>query len=243
MRFLLCLPFLFLYVSCSRSTAGLTIQPNQGFVLGEDMDADYRASVTNRGKESVTLQLVEKESLRNLEEVDLAPGSTRRLRVNANRQIQLLNESQTAAELLVVMNRGVDGMRTTSLDGSPLPPHTSNSWLPLKLTPNPSPPGPTAYRFASMVEPDRCFVVGESSAIDYSARIRVRSGQVIKVVIKDRENGEQTQGFGLGGSSREAVRVEGSEVLCLCNEQKKTVRIVVRCSRSVTGGRLVDRGK
>ena len=218
-------------VACSQSTAGLTIPARQIFVLGEYMDTGYRASITNRGRQTVTVDLVDKADNRTLQTVRIAPGEVRKLSVPADRRVQMTNDGTTDAELLVKMNKSVEGMRLQTLDAGRTPKDMAKVNRPERAL--------SSTRFSSDIAPGACYVIGEGAEERYEATVRA-SGQTVKLRVVDGGTDRWVRGFGLGAGSRETITVGAGEVLYLCNEVTATLGVRVQTSVPVPGGRLVN---
>ncbi|WP_157975870.1 hypothetical protein [Lewinella sp. IMCC34191] len=235
----LLLPILVLLspLSCSQSTAGLTIPAKQMFVLGEDMDAGYSATLTNRGKQAVRLQIVRKSDLEVVKSLMLAPRSTKSVAIARQELVQMINSGEREADLLVVMNKSVKGMRTQPLKGeaamtaAPVDGYLLPADDPVfELSPN--------NRFRTELEVGECFLVGEGSRQDYTADVKAKGGPLQLHVLKS-VNSNFVRGFGLGSGSTETVSVDEGEVLYLCNDGRTAIRVVVSLSREVPGARVV----
>ena len=215
-------------VGCSQSTAGLTIPARQMFVLGEYMDTGYRASITNRGRQPVTVDLVAKADNRTVQTVRLAPGASKTLTVPADQRVQMTNDGKTDADLLVEMNKGVEGMRLLSLDAGRSETDTSTVKRPERA--------PTSTRFSSDIAPGACYAIGEGADERYEATVRA-SGETVKLRVVEGGTNRWVRGFGLGAGSRETITVGAGEVLYLCNEGSAPLGVRVRTSVPVPGPR------
>lgn len=233
MRLLICLlPLLTLY-RCSNSYAGLTIPARQEFVLGEYMTAKYTASVSNRGKVPVILELYDRAEARVVSDLQIIPGKSERLTVPEGREVHLLNPSGHDAELLVEMSRGVAGMRLQSLDEPPAPAASPAGPPAADL-----PAGPRSHRYRRKVPPGSCLEVGRGEWMRYRARVHA-AGAPVHLRVLDETGEETVMAFGLGAGSSETVALDRGEWLRLCNEGKQTLRLRVRLDKKVTGGTLV----
>ncbi|PPK86281.1 hypothetical protein CLV84_3204 [Neolewinella xylanilytica] len=232
------LPILLLALaSCSKSTAGLTIPARQQFVLGEYMASGYSASLTNTGSQLVTVAILEKNTRAIAQSLALAPGAAQSVFVAAGQKVVMTNAGQREAQILVVMNKGVEGMRLRSLDGSV--PSESKQPIRDRIPPPASEwPAKPVDRFREAVEPGQCYLIGEGADRPYSAKVLARMGQIELRVIDDTTR-RQLMGFGLGAGSRETVTVGPGAVLYLCNEGAENLRVNVRLSTPLSG-RKVD---
>ena len=229
-RSLSLLVFIGTLAACSRSTAGLTIPAGQIFVLGEYMNSAYRASIRNRGDQPVTLALVRKSDGSTVRTLRIVPQTSESIAVPADKLVKMINAGAVDAQLLVEMNRGVEGMRLHSLDA----PSDRQS---LPQAEDPKAKG-TSQRFSAEVAPDSCYVIGDGTETGYEATVRARGGQVALRVLTSDSN-QWVRGFGLGAGSRETITVGRDEALYLCNESSRILTVKVRTSQNAGKGRMV----
>ena len=227
--------------SCSRSTAGLTIPPQQTFLLGEYADYDYRASVRNDGPQAVTVALRDKGSETFGEPQTLAPAERTAVVVDARQEVLIANASDRAAELYVVMSRNVTGMRYLEADGSGVEPVRREEGRLTPITPAESVASPREEVSVSLPQ-NRQYVLGEGEAGGYAAEVTIRGRRSaeIEVAALSRETGLQMQGFGAGWRSTNTVHVRPGEVLYVRNVGAGTAEVRVRFDRPVAGARVTE---
>jgi hypothetical protein len=81
------------------------------------------------------------------------------------------------------------------------------------------------------------FVLGEQAATDYSAELTNLGEVEIKISVRSKESGEQTQGFGLPAGSDAEVNISTSERVYLLNDSEREAQVFVVLSESVEGMR------
>ena len=235
--FLFALPLLL--AACSRSVAGLTIPPNQAFVLGEDMDSGYRVSLVNRGTVAVTVQLIDKQSGEERARRVLNRGGNEEIYVEPGVRVRMVNATAARADILVTMSKGVQGMRLEDLEGkavetiSPAAREAERGPVVVK-----NDRGPARRKVSTELPAGQELIVGEGTSKSYSAAIRVGDGRGIKVSVRDKRSGRQRQGFGLGAPGSETVNIGPEEDLHLLNTGDRTVRISIALSEAVSGVRV-----
>jgi hypothetical protein len=238
MRFLFPFLLLPLLTACQKSTAGLTIPPRQVFVLGEYMDAGYRADIRNDGPQPVTVRLINRDSRETDRELILVSGKQETVYVGANQEVRLYNNDDRKAKLLIEMNKGVEGMRYEGMDGQPAdrltadPPASEDA----PVTPRQD-AGPAQRQVNREIPPGQQLIIGEGSSQQYTVRMRVTGG-MIEVSGRDKRSGRQLQGFGLKG--REEVTIRPTEDLYLINTGQEAVRIRLTFDRPVSGVRMAE---
>ncbi len=97
-------------MACSRATAGLTIPPNQTFILGESETRSYRGSLRNDSPHAVTLQLGSKTS-KDVTNLGILKSKEKiEVRVDPDQIVYIINNSDVQADLLVNTSHFVSGM-------------------------------------------------------------------------------------------------------------------------------------
>jgi hypothetical protein len=227
-----------LLVSCQRSTADLVIPPRQVFVLGEYMDDGYRATLSNKGEQAVTVRLIDKKTRETNEQLTLASGTQQSVSVTADQEVRLYNDDDRKARLLVEMSRGVEGMRYEGMDGRPSdrlaadPPASEEEAIVVRTD-----VGPPLTKVEREILPGNQLIIGEGSSLGYTASINTL-GHLIEVSGRDKRSGRQLQGFGLEGKER--VTIRPYEDLYLINTGQEAVRVRLTFDRPVRGARLTE---
>ncbi|MGB3802377.1 MAG: hypothetical protein WA952_21325 [Lewinella sp.] len=237
LRFLLLSLLMFALLTCSKSIAGLTIPANQMFVLGEYMTSDYSATLTNEGKQAVSLQVISQSDGQVMRSLALLPGSTERVEVISGEQVQMMNAGGEEANILVVMSKGVEGMRMQSMDGESLPALEPQVTFDLPDPVDAFRTEPTD-RFESKLSPGECYLVGEGGRTSYVAQVKTR-GEALEVRVLREESSAFVRGFGLGAGSRESISIDSGEVLYLCNEGERALKMSVQLTAKLPGGRRI----
>ncbi|MEL6667409.1 MAG: hypothetical protein AAFP08_00470 [Bacteroidota bacterium] len=84
------------------------------------------------------------------------------------------------------------------------------------------------------------FILGEDSDYAYRARLKNESTFNIRVSVRDKVTGEQTQGFGLAGNGQTDVYISKDEEVHLINETETEGKVTVTLSRNVEGMRYEE---
>ncbi|MEM8586148.1 MAG: hypothetical protein AAGF87_17880 [Bacteroidota bacterium] len=84
------------------------------------------------------------------------------------------------------------------------------------------------------------FILGEDSDYAYRANLKNESTFDIRVSVRDKETGEQTQGFGLAGNGKTDVYISRNEEVHLINETDREGKVTVSLSRNVEGMRYEE---
>ncbi len=234
---------LLLIAACSRSIAGLTIPPNQAFVLGEGMDSGYRVSLVNQGPQAVTVQLIDKASGVERSRLVLAIKGREELYIDPAVRVRMINDTPREADVLVTMSKTVAGMRMEGLDGQAAEEVTAADraaeQVPVTVRED---AGPPQRKVSTELPAGRELIVGEGSSLNYAAAIRVGAGNGIEVSVRDKRSGRERKGFGLGAPGKETVRIGPEEDLHLLNTGVRTVRVSVVLTEPVSGVRTVEIG-
>lgn len=223
--------------SCAQGTAGVTIPANQTFILGEYRAEGYRATMTNKGRRTVVVQLVDQAKGSVVSSLTLKPGTRESLEVGDGQRVHLINDNGGKAKVMVKSNvKGVEGMRYVDND--------VDQPTKVKL---PAPPAPSAARTerpddyegqlsASIrLAPGQTFIVGEGSHKYYMVALKVSGGEV-EVTGRDQVTGKRMQGYGLRGKERMSIRP--NENLYVKNISSKKVKLSLTFDKPVAGARI-----
>lgn len=234
MRYLI---FLFLFPTLlAANDAGVTIPAGQTFILGEYMKEAYNAKLTNNGPQTVRVTLVEKADGTISQTLELASGTSDRVKVEPAYEVHLTNDSDQPAEVRVKMSKRVSGMRyigqdepeTVATDSKENSPQDARIFLPKEGA-------SSAKKEVTITIPiGQQLVVGEGTSTSYSADLRVT--RQVKISIRDKQTGAQTQGFGLRGKER--VNIRRHENIYVVNESNAPVKVTVKMTKAIAGERL-----
>lgn len=223
----------FLFPCCAQKTAGVTIPAQQKFILGEYMNDAYTAKMDNRGSQLITVSLIDKESREVAQTIELESGASTKLDVAPSYEVHLQNATNKKGFMFVKMSKKVPGMRYVGKDDSGIaasPSKDTRVFLPAKDA------GPAQESLTVTIPAGQQLVVGEGSSTNYTATINNRGGKEVKVSIRDKKTGVQTQGFGLRGSDQVSIRRH--ENIYLVNYSKKELKVKVTMSKPISGERL-----
>ncbi len=87
------------------------------------------------------------------------------------------------------------------------------------------------------ISPGEEFVLGEQENSSFRLELRNLSPKTINVKTVKKTNGEQTQGFGLGGRSKTKLRVHRQETAVISNPNPKAVKVRAKLTKFVEGMR------
>lgn len=236
MRYLLIALSAFILASCARTTAGVNIGAGQKFILGEYMTTDYKASLRNKGEQTVAIRLVDKRSQETRREIKLAPKEKTSLKVTADVEVQLLNPSETEALIYAEMNKNINGMQYVGIDEKRTG-QKKAAWD----TPAPQATEPKIkypFQQLAVIPAGATYYFAEGQPAEFSAVLHNQGSPGINVRIRDRESGKQTQGFGLGDTGKSTVFLSEGEVLTLVNTGNKPAKIKLKLSQELSGQRL-----
>ena len=217
--------------SCSRTTAGVTIPAQERFILGEYMQEAYTAKLTNQGSRSVTVLVVDKQDRSTARNLPLESGERTELLVEPAYEVHLQNSTNRNALVFVEMSKNVPGMRYVAHDQSGEQPGIATderTFEPVEGA------GPAKASLWTTIPVGQQLVVGEGTSAVYNAKINARGD--IKVSVRDKETGAQTQGFGMRGTQRITVRKH--EDVYLVNTSSEAVTVRMSLSEPVSGERL-----
>lgn len=220
---------------CAQKTAGVTIPAQQKFILGEYMVNVYTAKLDNQGSQAVTVYLIKKEDREVAETIALESGAAAKLEVDPAYEVHLQNATNKEAFVFVKMSKKVPGMRYVGKDDSGVAPSSEKDnriFLPLKNY------GLAKESMTAIIPAGQQLVVGEGSSTSYTATISNRGNKDIKVSIRDKKTGVQTQGFGLRGSDK--VNIRRHENIYLVNNSPKDLKVKVTMSEPISGERLEE---
>lgn len=232
MRSLILALFHLTLLSCGRSYSALTIPAEQTFVLGEYMSTTYTATLTNRGTQAVEVSLIRKSDGATVSSLTLDPGAEKGLRIPPDQQVEMKNRGKRDATLFVSMSKGVEGMGYKGTSDR----QSVEETPPVNTAPERT--GPLSDRFRSSVAPGECLVLGEGAWMSYTAKVSV-SGSTVGLRVYDHQRLRQVMAFGLGAGSTESVDLGRGDILYLCNETERSLRVKIRLSKKVRGGRIV----
>ncbi len=242
MRYLLLL-LPFLLTACSRNVAGLTIPPNQAFVLGEYMESGYRVSLVSQVAQAVTVQLIDQATGEERSRLVLSGRGSEEVYVEPGLQVRMINDYPEPAAIRVTMNKGVAGMRLEGLDGQPVQEITAaEAAAEQQAVTVREGAGPAQRAVSSDLPAGQELIIGEGSSLNYAAVVQLGPGEGIQVSVRDKRSGRQRQGFGLGAPGKETVTVGPEEDLHVLNTGERTVRVTVALSAPVSGQRTVAIG-
>lgn len=97
-------------------TSGVTIPPNQEFVLGEYNHPDYRSVLMNKSEFEVGVELRNRKTNVLLQRFDLSAGSSAKVNVSKDEMVILKNSNNNEVLIKVKANRNIKGMRYQDLD-------------------------------------------------------------------------------------------------------------------------------
>ncbi len=238
MRNFLILLFAISSFACSQSTAGLSIPARQQFVLGEYMTGSFTASMENRGSVPITVTTVDKQTGSERQRLSLPVGEKASVRVPASEEARLLNATDREADILVVMNKFVEGMSFLDLEGRPLVRIAEQEGEDAGAMPmNKEPLGAPVTSVNTTIPARQQLIVGEGSSDDYSVELSNLGGRNVEVSVLDKETGRQTQGFGLGRFGTVTVTVRPNENLHVENYDDSGCRVRLELSKPVVGAR------
>ncbi|MEL7161418.1 MAG: hypothetical protein AAFN92_11740 [Bacteroidota bacterium] len=239
MRYLIVSAALLFFVSCATTTAGVNVGAQQKFVLGEYMTKPYKASLENKGEQDIAIRLIDKRSQETVREITLAPGDRTTVKVDPTNQVEMLNDSDSEGLVKARMNRGgVPGMEYRGLDDKQEK-WTDTSWLDTDQG-GAKPRDAKRFPFVQVAEipAGATFYFAEKMPAGYSAILHNQGSPNVNVKIRSRENGKQTQGFGMGRNSKPIVNLSENEVLTLVNNGSKPARIKLKLNEDLKGGRV-----
>lgn len=235
MRYLLIALSAFLLGSCARTTAGVNIGAGQKFVLGEYMTTDYKASLRNKGVQTVAVRLVDKQSQETRTEIKLAPKEKTSLKVSPDVEVQLINASSTDALLYAEMSKTISGMQYMGIDEKKSDKQQA-AWE--KPTRPKAPKMKYPFSQLALIPAGATYYFAEGQPAVYSAILQNQGNRGINVRIRNRQSGKQTQGFGLGNYGSPTVFLSEGEVLTLVNTGSKPAKIKLKLSQELSGQRL-----
>lgn len=235
MRYLITILFCstMLLPCCAQNTAGVTIPAQQKFILGEYMQDTYTAKMNNQGKQDITVTVVNKDSREVSETISLESGATTKLTVDPAYEVHLRNATNKKGFVFVKLSKKVPGMRYVGKDDSGVREkevEDTRVFIPRKDA------GPAQETMTVTIPAGQQLVVGEGSSTNYNATIINRSGREVKVSVRDKKLGTQTQGFGLRG--KDDISVRRHEDIYLVNTSNKDISVKVVMSKAISGERL-----
>jgi hypothetical protein len=86
------------------------------------------------------------------------------------------------------------------------------------------------------------FVLGEQAADDYSANLENTGIVEIKVAVRSKSTGQQTQGFGLNPGGKVDVNISKEETVFLINASAEDATVFATLSKPVEGMRYQAAG-
>jgi hypothetical protein len=226
----------------AQGTAGLTIPANQTFVLGEYRTTSYRASVKNIGSQHVEVVLINRNTRVEAQRIQLEAGTRQSLKVPAEQILHLVNAGSIAAKLKV--NSPVSGTEGMSyLNAEQTPDKVRKTKIELPTKPSTVVEGTELIETSvakATLEPGQSIIIGEGSAGDFNVRL-TNMGSGIEVSGRTKNEGRQTQGFGLGKFGKVDMYLRPNEVLYLVNNSDRRSTVKAKMDRPVRGVRIIER--
>ena len=96
--------------SCQRSSAGVTIPPEQTFLLGKLSNYSFKAKLKNKGSQVVSIELRSIGDGSIISTVQLSPKQVESFEVSADQLVAMVNSSSANAEVSAKLNKTVAGM-------------------------------------------------------------------------------------------------------------------------------------
>ncbi|MEM9529064.1 MAG: hypothetical protein AAGA31_20810, partial [Bacteroidota bacterium] len=151
-------------------------------------------------------------------------------------EVQLLNPSETEALIYAEMNKNINGMQYIGIDEKRTAAQQT-TWD--KAAPKTAEPK-IKYPFQQLavIPAGATYYFAEGQPAAFSAILHNQGSPGIKVRIRDRESGKQTQGFGLGDTGKSTVFLSEGEVLTLVNTGNKPAKIKLKLSQELSGQRV-----
>jgi len=231
-----------LAAKCQRTSAGVTIPPQQTFLLGEYEDDGYTAKLVNKGAQNITIELKRKADDALISSVQLSPKQAKSFEVESGQVVAMVNSTDTEAQVSAKMSTKVVGMRYVEAKKSKASmqeePQTSTKASPKSYSTVSNASSATS-EVKETVSKGQTLILGEGTSDSYSFSVR-KIGGSIKVSIRNRETNEQTQGFGLGNVGVEEVNIRPYEVVYLINTGSVPAMVSVGFSKPVNGLRKVE---
>lgn len=102
--------------SCSRSTAGVYIEPNQEFILGEDTKQAFKATLKNDSTFDIKVSVRDTETGEQTQGFGLAGNGKVDVYISRNEEVHLINEADAEGKVTVHLNKTVQGMRYEGIE-------------------------------------------------------------------------------------------------------------------------------
>ena len=97
--------------SCTTSKSGLSIPPNETFILGESNSKNYSAELVNTSNCEVKIRGEKKQNGEYTQGFVLAPKSKVTVYVSSDEIIKFINNNNLPVKVNVKLNKAVPGMR------------------------------------------------------------------------------------------------------------------------------------
>jgi len=232
-----------LSASCQSTSSKVTIPAQQTFMLGEYSDFAYKAKLTNKGSKTVTIQLRNKSDQSVVSSLQLSPKQSESVEVTADQLVAMKNATKGDALIVAKMSKKIYGMSYVGQMEEALDEEVEIEVIqaPSESIPEPNMVDANATsateKVTATVSGGQALVLGEGTSDQYSADLKTIGGS-IKVSIRDRNTGEQTQGFGLGNAGA-TVNIRPNEVIYLLSVGAVPAVVSVGFSKAVSGMRKV----
>lgn len=226
--------------AAQNSSAGVNIPAHQTFVLGEYEKEPYTAKLENKGQVEVLLSILNKDDKSLITSIKLAPKQSEKVEISPDQLVTMENSSDRKAKVFVKMTETVEGMRyIDQSEEIEIVDTEVQENLPQEVEVDSS-ASAAKEKVISTLAPGRTWILGEGTSAHYSVLLK-RSGGGVKVSIRDRKTGVQTQGFGLGPAEDGAtVHIRPHEVIYLVNTSILPANVSAEFSQAVSGSRKVS---
>jgi hypothetical protein len=97
--------------SCTTFNSGLSIPPNETFILGESNSKNYSAELVNTSNYEVKIRGEKKQNGEYTQGFSLAPKGKAKVNVSYDEVIKFINNNNQSVKVNVKMSKEVYGMR------------------------------------------------------------------------------------------------------------------------------------
>jgi len=97
--------------SCTTFKSGLSIRPNETFILGESNSKNYYAELVNTSNYEVKIRGEKKQNGEYTQGFSLAPKGKAKVNVSYDEVIKFINNNNQSVKVNVKMSKEVYGMR------------------------------------------------------------------------------------------------------------------------------------
>lgn len=243
MHFITSLSFFLLFVSssCAQGSAGVTIPANQTFILGEYRTEGYRATMTNKSKRDVEVQLIDQANGNVVSTITLDGGGKATVKVADGQSVHLINEHDRSVKVMVRSSvKGSEGMRYVGNDDTDADTDfeaNKKVSLPVPAVQANEEDAAGETNVKVTLTPGQRLIVGEGSSKHYKLTISNR-GSDLDITGRNKVNDKRMQGFGLGRFGKVEMAIRPNENLVIKNNSSRSSTVTLKMDKPVVGARV-----